>query len=126
MNILNNIFNIIFTILRCIVYLMSAYLMIISFFGLYRKKTIGHINPKKTFALLVAAHNEEAVVCDIVESLNRLDYPKEMYDVFVIADNCTDNTAMKARSKGALVYERFNKEKRGKGFAMEWMFAKTI
>lgn len=59
-------------------------------------------------------------------SLKRLDYPKELYDIFVIADNCTDKTAEKAREKGALVYERFDKDKRGKGYALEWMFNKLF
>lgn len=60
---------------------------------------------------MVAAHNEEAVISDILVSLNKLDYPKELYDIFVIADNCTDNTATKAIKRNALVYERFDKKK---------------
>ncbi|WP_431602577.1 glycosyltransferase family 2 protein [Clostridium pasteurianum] len=108
------------------VFIFSAYCLFISLFGFYKKKDSSSIKPKKTFALIVAAHNEEAVISDIVVSLSRLDYPKDMYDTFVIADNCTDNTAKKARKSGALVYERFNKEKRGKGFALEWMFGKIF
>ncbi|WP_415522525.1 glycosyltransferase family 2 protein [Clostridium sp.] len=108
------------------VFIFSVYCLFISLFGFYKKKSSSSIKPKKTFALIVAAHNEEAVISDIVFSLNRLDYPKDMYDTFVIADNCTDNTAKKARKSGALVYERFNKEKRGKGFALEWMFGKIF
>ncbi|MEW8957100.1 glycosyltransferase family 2 protein, partial [Clostridium sp.] len=61
-----------------------------------------------------------------VESLVDLDYPKHLYDIFVIADNCTDKTAKIAREHGAKVFERVNKDKRGKGYALEWMFDKIF
>lgn len=84
------------------------------------------LEPKKSFALIVAAHNEETVIQDIIHSLKRLDYPNQLYDIFVIADNCTDKTAAKSRAAGAIVYERFSKSKRGKGYALEWMFDKIF
>lgn len=113
-------------ILTCIVYIISIYYLCISFFGLWRKKDDKITTRKSSFALIVAAHNEEVVIGDVVDSLMALDYPKQLYDVFVIADNCTDKTAQKARKKGAIVYERFNKDKRGKGYALEWMFNKLF
>lgn len=113
-------------ILTYTVYIISIYYLCISFFGLWRKKDDKEVKNKMSFALVVAAHNEEIVIGDIVESLKALDYPKELYDIFVIADNCNDATAKKAREKGALVYERFNKDKRGKGYALEWMFNKLF
>ncbi|MDF2675400.1 MAG: putative glycosyltransferase [Clostridiales bacterium] len=82
--------------------------------------------PEKSFALIVAAHNEEIVIGKILESLKTLDYPKELYDIFVIADNCTDNTAAISRKHDVNVYERFDKNKRGKGYALEWMFDKIF
>lgn len=102
------------------------YYLCISFFGLYRKKDSYSMDPKKSFALIVAAHNEEKVIQDIIHSLKRLDYPKDLYDIFVVADNCTDKTSAKSKAAGAIVYERFNKVKRGKGFALEWMFDKIF
>jgi cellulose synthase/poly-beta-1,6-N-acetylglucosamine synthase-like glycosyltransferase len=107
-------------------YIISIYYLVLSFFGLFRIKSKKKVEPKKSFALLVAAHNEEAVIKDIIHSLQRLDYPKELYDIFVIADNCTDKTAVIGRNNGAYVYERVNKEKRGKGYALEWMFGKIF
>jgi cellulose synthase/poly-beta-1,6-N-acetylglucosamine synthase-like glycosyltransferase len=91
-------------------------------FGLYRKKESKILTPEKDFALVIAAHNEEEVIVPLVENLLSLDYPKELYDVFVVADNCTDKTALIAKNAGALVHQRFNNEKRGKGYALEWMF----
>lgn len=78
------------------------------------------------FAILIAAHNEEAVIGNIVRNMKRLDYPKHLYDIFVIADNCNDNTAKIARDNGAIVHERFNTVKRGKGYSLEWMFEKLF
>lgn len=88
-------------------------------------------NPKltdkiHTFALIISAHNEEAVIANMVESLKELDYPKDAYDIFVIADNCSDATADAARKAGAEVYERFDAHRRGKGYALEWMFDKLF
>ena len=49
-----------------------------------------------SFALLVPAHNEEMILGTLLESLSHLDYPQELYTVYVIADNCTDTTALLA------------------------------
>lgn len=78
------------------------------------------------FAVLVAAHNEETVIGNIVRNLRAMNYPRNMYDVFVIADNCSDQTARIARENGAIVHERFNTVKRGKGYSLEWMFEKLF
>jgi cellulose synthase/poly-beta-1,6-N-acetylglucosamine synthase-like glycosyltransferase len=113
-------------ILTYVVYIISMYYLCISFFGLWRKNDNKEVKKKLSFALVVAAHNEEVVIGDIVDSLKSLNYPKNLYDIFVVADNCNDNTAKKAREKGAIVCERFNKDKRGKGYALEWMFNKLF
>lgn len=105
--------------------LVLAYYFVISIFGIIEKFTYDNIikhKPQKTFAFVIPAHNEEIVIGHIVENLKSLNYPSELYDIFVIADNCSDRTAEIAREKGALVYERFNKVERGKGFALKWMF----
>ncbi|MEG0371393.1 MAG: glycosyltransferase family 2 protein, partial [Clostridium sp.] len=113
--------------LQILAFAVLMYYLIISLFGLYKKKHKDDGNMKeKSFALIVAAHNEEVVVEQIVESLKKLDYKKELYDIFVIADNCTDATAEIARNAGALVCERFDPDKRGKGYALEWMFGKIF
>ena len=76
------------------------------------------------FMTIIPAHNEEKVVVNLIESLKKLDYPKDLYDIYVIADNCTDNTAQIARDAGAIVYERFDSEKKTKGYAMQWFLNK--
>jgi cellulose synthase/poly-beta-1,6-N-acetylglucosamine synthase-like glycosyltransferase len=126
MQLIKTIFDILVTVFTKCLLAISVYYIVLSFFGLIKLKNKKKFEPKKSFALLVAAHNEETVIRDIVDSLSNLDYPRELYDIFVIADNCTDNTAKIARNSGAIVYERTNKEKKGKGYALEWMFDKIF
>ena len=121
-----NIFQALISIITNAVFVLSMYYLIISLFGIIRRKHKEKVVPKKSFALIVAAHNEESVIKEVVNSLYNLDYPKDLYDVFVIADNCTDNTADVAEKAGANVYRRYDKNKRGKGFALEWMFNKIF
>lgn len=113
-------------VIQILVFFVTVYYMIISLFGLVKKKQQNSLLPQKKFAIIVAAHNEELVIANAVESLNGLEYPKSMYDIFVIADNCTDKTAKTAELHGANVYERHNDEQRGKGYALEWMFSKLF
>lgn len=78
------------------------------------------------FMAIIPAHNEESVVANLIESLKRQDYPKELYDIYVIADNCTDHTAEVARNAGAIVYERFDPSKKTKGYALNWFLKQKI
>ena len=113
-------------IFQIFVFALTCYYLILGMFGLFRRKEKKNYNPKNRFALLIAAHNEEVVIGSLIESMLKLDYPKEMYDIFVIADNCNDDTAKISKSYGVNVCERFNKDKKGKGYALEWMFAKLF
>lgn len=80
----------------------------------------------RKFAFVIPAHNEEKMVAKTIYSLNGLIYPKKMYDVFVIADNCEDETAKIASKLGAGVFERTDAENRGKGYALSWGFDKIL
>ena len=73
------------------------------------------------YAILVAARNEETVIGNLIDSINQQDYPRELVTVFVVADNCTDNTAKIARELGAVCYERFDPEHRTKGYALQFL-----
>lgn len=83
-------------------------------------------NKKHKFMAIIPAHNEEAVVGNLVESLINQDYDKELYDIYVIADNCTDNTAKIAKEAGAIVYERFDEAHKTKGYALNWFLKQKI
>ena len=78
------------------------------------------------FMAIIPAHNEEAVVANLVESLKNQNYDKTLYDIYVIADNCTDRTAQKAKEAGAIVYERFDPEHKTKGYALQWFLKQKI
>lgn len=108
--------------LQGFIFLFTIYYFVIGFCGLWRRHEDKILTPSKTFALIVAAHNERAVIAQLIDNLRELKYPRELYDIFVIADNCSDDTAKIARDHGAIVHERFSEEGKGKGFALEWMF----
>lgn len=98
---------------------------ICSLITLKEKPLIEEKNHK--FLAIIPAHNEEAVVGNLIESLKKQTYPKEMYDICVIADNCTDNTKQVAQNLGAKVFERHEEDpaKRTKGDALS-LFLNTM
>ena len=97
-------FNLIIILVQIFLAFVGVYQFSISLFGIVRKRKALRHKPQKSFAVLVAAHNEEQVVGALIENLKNLDYPKELYDIFVICDNCTDNTAEIARSHGVYAW----------------------
>jgi len=74
------------------------------------------------FDVIVPAHNEAAAIDGVVASLRKLDWPADGFRVLVVADNCTDSTAVLARAAGAEVLERHDTERRGKGYALAFAF----
>jgi cellulose synthase/poly-beta-1,6-N-acetylglucosamine synthase-like glycosyltransferase len=86
--------------------IMMLYQLVIGLFGFGKKvKDYEDHDPESRFLVLIPAHNEEKVIGDIVRNLQEMDYPSELYDFYVIADNCTDRTAETARAAGAKVIE---------------------
>lgn len=113
--------NIVYGFLQIVTGMVALYQVILSVYGLkHRKEPIQH-PPTKKFAILIPAHNEERVVGPLIDSLQAQNYPKELFDIHLIADNCTDHTADVGAIHGATVHERTDKEKQGKGYAIEWM-----
>ena len=88
---------------------MLIYQLYLTVFG-FRRDTRDYQDhePESRFLVLVPAHNEEKVIGDMIRNLQAMDYPAELYDFYIIADNCTDGTAEVARSLGAnvLVHEK--------------------
>lgn len=124
---MSSYFDIVMIPLQLLIVFFTIYYFVISWFGLFGKmKETKQFEEKSTFALIVCAHNEEQVIAQLVDNLKQLNYSQELYDIFVVADNCVDQTAKVARDAGAIVYERFSETGRGKGFAMEWMFERLF
>jgi len=104
-----------------------AYQIVVSFCSLIKlkdKKVLEEKNHK--FMAIIPAHNEEAVIRNLVESLKKQDYPKDMYDIYVIADNCSDATADIAKDAGAIVMKRFDEAHKTKGYALNWFLKQKI
>jgi cellulose synthase/poly-beta-1,6-N-acetylglucosamine synthase-like glycosyltransferase len=102
-----------------------AYFLISLLAFLTRREKRAAAEPLKKFAVLVPAYNEENVIGFCVESLRHLDYPRELFDIVVVADHCNDGTARIAAEHGAVVYEHAG-ELRGKGFALEWATQRVL
>jgi cellulose synthase/poly-beta-1,6-N-acetylglucosamine synthase-like glycosyltransferase len=94
-------------------------------FGI-RRQSPPRAGRKSVFAVVVPAHNEELSIAQTVQNLRALQYPPELFDVIVIADNCADRTAELARALGAIVLERASVEERGKGYALRWGFDRIL
>lgn len=82
--------------------------------------------PRARFAFVVPAHDEEAGIVATVQSLLRVDYPSELFDVVVVADNCSDQTAARAEAAGARCLERKDLTLRGKGYALRHAFTELL
>ncbi|MBR4261693.1 MAG: glycosyltransferase family 2 protein [Clostridia bacterium] len=103
------------------------YQLVISVCALIKFKEKPLVDDKENrFMMIIPAHNEEKVIKELIESLKNLDYKKDLYDIYVIADNCTDNTAKIASETGAIVYERFDEKHKTKGYALQWFLQQKI
>jgi cellulose synthase/poly-beta-1,6-N-acetylglucosamine synthase-like glycosyltransferase len=91
-----------------------------------RPRTPGQPPALPRFDLLIPAHDEEQGIAATVESLLGLDYARDAFRVWVVADNCTDGTAQRARESGARVLERNDPALRGKGYALAFGFERLL
>jgi GT2 family glycosyltransferase len=78
------------------------------------------------FDIVVPAHNEESEIAATVTSLRAVDYPRELYRIFVVADNCSDQTAARAEAAGARVLVRIDPIHKGKGHALAFAFERLL
>lgn len=85
-----------------------------------RKLVVTFAEPAHRFLVVIPAHNEERLLPELLTNLNQLDYPSDLFSVHVVADNCTDETAVIAKQYGAIPHERFDAIRPGKGFALQW------
>ena len=86
------------------------------------KKDAPHREPSPhRIAVLIAARNEQSVIGNLIDSVKAQDYPTELVDVFVVADNCTDLTGSVAGAHGANVYFRNDQTQVGKGYALQYL-----
>ena len=103
-----------------LIYAYQALFMLVGLLG--KKKTYPDAKEDHTFAIVISARNEEKVIGNLIDSIQKNDYPQDKLQIFVVADNCDDKTAEICREKGCVVYERFNKDQIGKGYALHFLF----
>ncbi|MCL5946513.1 MAG: glycosyltransferase family 2 protein [Chloroflexi bacterium] len=82
--------------------------------------TVPTTTPQRLFSFLIPAHNEEHTLPHLLESIENLAYPPHRRQVVIVADNCTDATALIARRAGATVLERHDQTRIGKGYALDF------
>ena len=114
-------FNLFLAVLFTVAYF---YQLIYLFLGFVKRHRWKQPEPARfhRYAAVISARNEAGVIGELIQSLKQQNYPAGYLDVYVVADNCTDNTAQVARKAGAIVYERFNQTKKGKGYALNFLF----
>ncbi len=101
---------------------LCCYWSVYTVIGLFGTRKFPKAKKQHKIAIVVAARNEEAVIGNLLESIRKQDYPAELLTTFVVADNCTDQTAQVARNHGAVCYERFDNDHRTKGYALQFLF----
>jgi cellulose synthase/poly-beta-1,6-N-acetylglucosamine synthase-like glycosyltransferase len=99
----------------------GVYLFILAAAALfYRDESDSSPHPANHVTVLIPAYNEADLIERCIASLVDQTYPSDHYDIVVIADNCTDDTAGLARGAGALVMVRNEPSATGKGRALRW------
>ena len=116
----STVYSLIGTIMSVLLFYKTIYIII----GALCTRKFAPAKRFHKYGIVIAARNEKNVIGNLLESIEKQDYPLENITVFVVADNCTDGgeTARIAREHGAVVYERFDKEHATKGFALQFLF----
>ena len=95
--------------------------------SLFSKQTrFPDVPMKKRYAVLISARNESKVIGNLIDSLRQQTYPADLIDIWVVADNCTDDTAALARQMNCHVVERFNNDLIGKGYALSYLLERML
>ena len=105
----------------------GLFFLVTGFWGFARngRKQIKNHKPKTRFNILIAARNESKVIGNLITSLKNQDYPKDLYKIYVIPNNCTDDTEEVARKAGAKIIS-CDVPVKTKGDVLKHVFAKFM
>ncbi len=125
---LANPFLILIVILLFILIFPLCYLLLLAVSSIRSASEIDieHRRPSTRFMIIIPAHNEVRVIKDTVHRLSALDYPPHLFSIQVLADHCTDGTEEAALHAGAVVHERNEGPRSGKGAALSWLFRRIL
>ena len=115
-----NIVNIVLSAIFMLCYAYQVFYIIVA--CVKRPVSYPETSKRGRYAFMISARNEENVISQLCDCIKAQDYPSELVDIYVVADNCTDGTKRVAKEHGAIVYERFCKDRIGKGYALTFLF----
>ncbi|MBO5287602.1 MAG: glycosyltransferase family 2 protein [Clostridia bacterium] len=116
------IVNLACSVIGTILSVIAIHFVIFAIVGVFKKKRYPVSERKLKYGVVIPTRNEEAVIGNLIESIRKNNYPQENIQIFVIAHNCTDDTAKIARELGETVYEYNNSNECTKGYALRYAF----
>ena len=120
-----DLIGIAFTIISLSITVLYSYYVYFGAVGFLRNRSAPATKPGKSFAIMLPAYREESVVAETIKNLKALDYPKELYDIYVVIDTPDDMTGPAAEQEGAKVLVRNNTKDAGRGYAVKWGLEET-
>lgn len=120
-----NYYTIVSTIFGILSGLFGIFFIHFAFFsiiGIFKRKKFPKAKEQHKYGIVISAHNEEAVIGNLIKSIQKQNYPQEQLKIFIVAHNCNDKTAEIARELGANVYEYNNPDERTKGYALRHLY----
>ena len=96
-----NYFNFVLFVIFALCYCYQIFYVIVVLFSGKKKRQQPPANQLHRYAVLITARNEQNVIASLIESIQGQRYPKELLDIFVVADNCTDDTAFSRRTSNS-------------------------
>lgn len=117
---------ILFALVGVVLAFWSLYLLALVIAALWHRPSVAPASGRERVVVVVPAHDEEVTIGACVETLRGQTYPAERYEIVVVADNCTDETAKVAAEAGATVLVRDEPDERGKGRALQWAFERLL
>ena len=92
-------------LIQVYIFCSGIFYLFLSFSTIITKKRQKKSPKNNKFAVLIMACNEEKVISYSIDSLKKMNYPKDYFSIYVVADHCTDKTVQIARSMKVEVME---------------------
>jgi len=82
--------------------------------------------PAIRFAVAIPAHDEASVLPATLAQLQQQEYPRDLFDIHVVADHCADDTASVVQQLGGIAHERNSLPKGRKAYALQWLLEQIL